>query len=264
MGGLASRLPATCWTFTVGALALCGVPPLSGFYSKDGILAAAESRPLLFGLAVVVAALTAFYMTRLVFVALRGPARDSGVNHAHESPAVMVWPLRILAIASVLAGFWGVDAVLRSALGGLAPAAWAGGGRIAGADARSRSGTRRWRRSSGCSRPGSVSRRGGPSTAGLRPTIRCRRSWDGSPAGCGTGSISTSSTPWGSGSRTMPSPRWPIGWTAGWSAACWSGARRARWIWRGGFCGWRRPGICRRTPFAAMAGLAVVLWAMLF
>ena len=117
MGGLRSRLPVTYWTFVVGTLALCGVPPLSGFYSKDGILAAAESRPLLFGLAVVVAGLTTFYMFRLVFVALRGEPRDAGVSHAHESPAVMLWPLRLLAIASVFAGLWGIDAALRMGLG---------------------------------------------------------------------------------------------------------------------------------------------------
>jgi NADH-quinone oxidoreductase subunit L len=112
MGGLTRRLPVTSWTFTVGTLALCGVPPLSGFYSKDGILAAAESRPLLFVLAVLVAALTAFYMARLYLVALRGPARDHGVDHAHESPGAMLWPLRLLALASLLGGFWGIQHVL--------------------------------------------------------------------------------------------------------------------------------------------------------
>ncbi len=117
MGGLAKRLPVTYWTFTAGTLALCGVPPLSGFFSKDGILAAAESRPLLFVLAVVVAALTAFYMGRLFFVALRGEPRSPAVEHAHESPATMLWPLRVLAVASVFAGFWGLDYVLQTTLG---------------------------------------------------------------------------------------------------------------------------------------------------
>lgn len=117
MGGLKSRLPVTYWTFTVGTLALCGVPPFSGFYSKDGILAAAESRPILFGLAVLVAALTAFYMGRLFFVALRGEARTSEVEHAHESPLVMVWPLRLLAVASIFAAAWGIEGALAGALG---------------------------------------------------------------------------------------------------------------------------------------------------
>ncbi|MGE3312692.1 MAG: NADH-quinone oxidoreductase subunit L, partial [Limisphaerales bacterium] len=117
MGGLRNRLPVTSWTFMVGTLALCGLPPFSGFYSKDGILAAAESRPVLFALALVVAALTAFYMFRLVFVAWRGEARTEAASHAHESPPVMLWPLRFLALASVFAGFWGLDAALRAGLG---------------------------------------------------------------------------------------------------------------------------------------------------
>ncbi len=112
MGGLGSRLPVTSLTFAIGTLALCGLPPFSGFYSKDGILAAAESRPILFGLAVVVAALTAFYMARLVLVALAGRPRGHAAEHAHESPAVMTLPLVALAVASVLAGFWGIDHLL--------------------------------------------------------------------------------------------------------------------------------------------------------
>ncbi|MCC6234409.1 MAG: NADH-quinone oxidoreductase subunit L [Verrucomicrobiales bacterium] len=120
MGGLAARLPVTTWTFVVGTLALCGVPPFSGFYSKDGILAAAESRPLLFGLAILVAGLTTFYMARLYFVAFAGTPRDSHVAEAHESPGVMLWPLRWLAIASILGGFWGIEHTLQTVL---APAA---------------------------------------------------------------------------------------------------------------------------------------------
>lgn len=118
MGGLRAKLPVTYWTFVVGTLALCGVPPFSGFYSKDGILAAAETRPVLFALGAVVAALTTFYMFRLYFVAFRGEPKDAAtVGHAHESPSVMLWPLRALAFASVFAGFWGIDAALRTGLG---------------------------------------------------------------------------------------------------------------------------------------------------
>ena len=91
MGGLKAKLPTTYWTFLLGTLALCGVPPFSGFYSKDAILAvAAEHNLALFILAVFVAGLTAFYMFRLVFVAFLGPVKDHGVDHAHESPGIMV------------------------------------------------------------------------------------------------------------------------------------------------------------------------------
>ena len=110
MGGLRAKLPATYRTFLIGTLALCGVPPLSGFYSKDGILAqASQQSAFLFILAVLVAALTAFYMSRLVLVAFFGGNRSEHAGHAHESPGVMTWPLIILAVPSVIAGFWGID-----------------------------------------------------------------------------------------------------------------------------------------------------------
>ncbi len=113
MGGLARKMPWTYGTFVLGTLALCGVPPLSGFYSKDAILAAAldleHGNIFLFVLGVFVSALTAFYMTRLVVVAFLGTPRDGAADHAHESPGVMTWPLRILAVPSVLAGFFGIE-----------------------------------------------------------------------------------------------------------------------------------------------------------
>src|SRR5262249_11875324 len=80
MGGLRSRMPVTCWTFLVGTLALAGIWPFSGFFSKDSILAAALAcsnpvlRYLLLGVGVLVAALTAFYMFRLVLVVFAGEA----------------------------------------------------------------------------------------------------------------------------------------------------------------------------------------------
>jgi NADH-quinone oxidoreductase subunit L len=110
MGGLRMKMPVTFWTFMVGTLALAGVPPFSGFYSKDSILAQAaqHSLPLLVvGLAV--AALTTFYMFRLVFVAFLGKPRSEAAGHAHESPPAMAWPLRILAFFSVIAGFIGIE-----------------------------------------------------------------------------------------------------------------------------------------------------------
>jgi len=110
MGGLKTKMPVTFWTFLLGTLALCGVPPLSGFYSKDAILAvASEHSVLLFILASGVAFLTAFYMARLVLVAFLGSPRSDSADHVHESPKVMTWPLVILAAPTVLAGFWGID-----------------------------------------------------------------------------------------------------------------------------------------------------------
>ena len=110
MGGLKKKMPVTFWTFLLGTLALCGVPPLSGFYSKDDILAtAADHSPFLFIVASLVALLTTFYMSRLVLVAFFGATRTENAAHAHESPKVMVWPLVLLAVPTVLAGFWGID-----------------------------------------------------------------------------------------------------------------------------------------------------------
>ena len=111
MGGLTRKLPITFWTFLVGTLALCGLPPFSGFYSKDAILALAweDHNYLLFALGVFVAALTTLYMFRLVFVAFIGPAKSQAPSHAHESPFVMTLPLLVLAVAALLGGFWGID-----------------------------------------------------------------------------------------------------------------------------------------------------------
>lgn len=111
MGGLARKLPVTFWTFLAGTLALCGAPPFSGFFSKDAILALAWEREhhALFALGVAVAALTAFYMFRLVLVVFTGPAKSQGPDHAHEAPPVMTGPLVALSVPTLLAGFWGID-----------------------------------------------------------------------------------------------------------------------------------------------------------
>jgi NADH-quinone oxidoreductase subunit L len=111
MGALRKKMPVTFWTFLVGTLALCGVPPLSGFYSKDSILAQAahQHRWPLFALGVFVAALTTFYMFRLAFVVFFGSANSDRAGHAHESPGVMIWPLRILATFSIIGGFIGIE-----------------------------------------------------------------------------------------------------------------------------------------------------------
>jgi len=114
MGGLTSKMPVTFWTFLIGTLALCGLPPFSGFFSKDEILARAwESHSsigtVLFVVGVAVAMLTAFYMFRLVLVAFIGPAKSQATDHAKESPLVMIVPLLLLSVPSLLAGFWGID-----------------------------------------------------------------------------------------------------------------------------------------------------------
>jgi NADH-quinone oxidoreductase subunit L len=120
MGGLRRRLPVTFWTFLVGTLALAGVWPLSGFYSKDTLLAAAWERSLpLFALGVGVAGLTSFYMFRLVWVAFLGEARTDTAAHATEPGQMMLWPLRILAVLSVAGGLMGIQAVLQGMLPGL-------------------------------------------------------------------------------------------------------------------------------------------------
>ncbi len=110
MGGLRKKMPVTFWTFMAGTLALAGVPPFSGFYSKDSILAQAAQHSLgLFILGAVVAALTTFYMFRLVFVAFLGAPKSEAAGHARESAPVIVWPLRILAVFSVIGGLIGIE-----------------------------------------------------------------------------------------------------------------------------------------------------------
>jgi NADH-quinone oxidoreductase subunit L len=113
MGALRKKTPVTYWTFLVGTLALAGLWPLSGFFSKDSILALAHHHQnyLLFGVALFVAFLTTFYMFRLVFVVFFNAAKSQHAEHAHESPGVMTWPLRILAVLSIVGGVIGIDAL---------------------------------------------------------------------------------------------------------------------------------------------------------
>jgi NADH-quinone oxidoreductase subunit L len=112
MGGLARKLPATWYTMLVATVAISGLPPFSGFFSKDEILAGAfyAGRYGIFVLGVAGSALTAFYMWRLVFLTFLGPSRvDSAVaRHVHESPPVMTVPLGILAVLAAGAGVWGL------------------------------------------------------------------------------------------------------------------------------------------------------------
>jgi NADH-quinone oxidoreductase subunit L len=112
MGGLRQRMPVTFWTFMAGTLALAGLWPFSGFFSKDSILAkAAEKSAPLFLLGALVAALTTFYMFRLVLVVFFGAGKSESAEHAHESPGVMAWPLRVLAVFSIIGGFIGLESI---------------------------------------------------------------------------------------------------------------------------------------------------------
>jgi NADH-quinone oxidoreductase subunit L len=109
MGGLAKKIPLTYYTFGIGTLALIGCPPFAGFWSKDYILETAYAYgPIFYWVGVITAALTAFYMTRLMVVAFLGEARSPAAEHPHESPHVMTVPLILLAILSALGGFIGI------------------------------------------------------------------------------------------------------------------------------------------------------------
>jgi NADH-quinone oxidoreductase subunit L len=120
MGALRKKTPVTFWTFMVGTIALAGVWPLSGFFSKDAILAhaLAEHKYLFFGLGVFIAMLTTFYMFRLVFVVFYGSTKSHHAEHAHESPAVMLWPLRILAVLSIAGGVIGIETLYHAQFSG--------------------------------------------------------------------------------------------------------------------------------------------------
>ncbi|HSL35097.1 MAG TPA: NADH-quinone oxidoreductase subunit L [Candidatus Limnocylindrales bacterium] len=110
MGGLAKRIPITYATMLVGSLAISGIPPLAGFFSKDEILGEAFKLgfPWVWAIGIFVALLTAFYMFRLMGLTFWGDSRvDPNVEpKIHESPPVMTWPLILLAIPSVLLGLF--------------------------------------------------------------------------------------------------------------------------------------------------------------
>ena len=104
-GALRAAMPVTAITFIAGWLAIAGVPPLSGFWSKDEILAYAfDSSPALWVVGLVTAVLTAFYMSRLVFMTFYGEARYDDERHPHEPSTLMTVPLVVLAGAAVVAG----------------------------------------------------------------------------------------------------------------------------------------------------------------
>ncbi len=105
MGGLLKQMPITGWVYIVAALALAGIPPLAGFWSKDEILHdAGANSTLVYILLSVAAFFTAFYIGRQVFLVFFGGARTEAAGHAHESPPVMTTPLIVLAVGAALGG----------------------------------------------------------------------------------------------------------------------------------------------------------------
>jgi len=122
MGGLKKHMPVTHITFLLACLAISGIPPFSGFFSKDEILAAAyEHNIILWVIGVITAGLTAFYMFRLYAMTFLGAFRGTHEqeHHLHESPSAMTIPLIVLAILSVVGGFAGIPEVFASNAHGL-------------------------------------------------------------------------------------------------------------------------------------------------
>lgn len=134
MGAVIKKMPVTALTFLIGTLALCGIWPFAGFFSKDAILALSYGHhPVIFWAGWTTALLTSFYMTRLVWVAVLGADRgkhghDHGHGHdkhddhshdhkVHEAPFVMLLPLLILSVFSIIGGFIGIPAFLAGAHG---------------------------------------------------------------------------------------------------------------------------------------------------
>ncbi|MBI3318149.1 MAG: NADH-quinone oxidoreductase subunit L [Candidatus Omnitrophica bacterium] len=112
MGGLVKRMPVTTWTFVIGTLALCGIWPFSGFFSKDEILSVAYAHHRsLWAIGTLTAGMTAFYMGRVLAVAFLRPAPHGG-DHLHEAPLIMTVPLIFLAIPSAFSGFLGIPRLL--------------------------------------------------------------------------------------------------------------------------------------------------------
>ncbi len=118
MGGLRKKLPWTHATMLVGCIAIAGIPPLAGFFSKDEILWSAFRiggyGRWLWATGALAALLTAFYMFRLYWLTFGGRFRgtEQQAHHLHESPKTMIAPLQVLALGSIMVGFLGVPAVL--------------------------------------------------------------------------------------------------------------------------------------------------------
>ncbi len=117
MGGLWKKMPATAWTFLIATVAITGILPFSGFWSKDAILHAAHGAdlmglhwfgPLIYYVGSAAALGTAFYMFRLFFLTFLGQPRSHEAEHAHESGPAVTYPLAILALLSMVGAVWGV------------------------------------------------------------------------------------------------------------------------------------------------------------
>jgi NADH-quinone oxidoreductase subunit L len=112
MGDLKKHMPRTYWTYFLSTLAICGIPPFAGFFSKDEILYRAFKSPhlILWIIGAVAAGMTAFYMFRSVFMTFHGKSRTDKhvLDHLHESPSVMTIPLIVLACLATVGGFFGV------------------------------------------------------------------------------------------------------------------------------------------------------------
>jgi NADH-quinone oxidoreductase subunit L len=106
MGGLRKKMKWTYLTMVIASLSIAGIFPLSGFWSKDEIIATTYHHPVFFIFTLAIAFMTAFYMFRLVFLTFYGEPRDHHrFEHAHESPKVMTWPLIFLGVLSICAGW---------------------------------------------------------------------------------------------------------------------------------------------------------------
>jgi NADH-quinone oxidoreductase subunit L len=123
MGGMRKRMKTTFWVYLIGALALAGIFPLAGFWSKDEILASELAYlPAVFIILLITAFLTAFYMTRQIMMVFFGEARTPAAEHATESPKVVTIPLIILAVLSAFGGLinlpkWGILGSFEEILG---------------------------------------------------------------------------------------------------------------------------------------------------
>jgi NADH-quinone oxidoreductase subunit L len=110
MGGLRRRMPITFGAMVIAGLSLSGIFPLSGFWSKDSIVAAAyeEHYYVLFAMALLTVFLTAFYIFRAIFIAFTGEPRTQGAREATESPGIMTGPMMLLAFLSIASGWVGI------------------------------------------------------------------------------------------------------------------------------------------------------------